>query len=240
MTMQNIKRNSSAIVWGVLLLAAAVGLLFYAIMPELAVFTVPLWKWLIAALLIYWLVRRLVFAKTLAGHFDIFIPAALLFLLFERELGNHLGKGPDFVHNGYIILAAALLTAAVYLIFGWVRKRNNVNTGAVSAGGDNRFRSGICYIDANSGEPQAVNNKMGSLSVYFQNADVGDVSRDVVMKVVNDLGSIVVHVPANWEVVSTVSNDMGSVSIRDNQSVTIRRLIIEISNHMGSVSVISD
>ena len=81
---------------------------------------------------------------------------------------------------------------------------------------------------------------MGSLGVYFQNADVGDVSRDVVMRVNNDLGSIVVHVPANWEVVSTVKNDMGSVSIRDNQAVTIRRLIIDIENHMGSVSVISD
>lgn len=240
MTMKNIKKNSAAIVWGVLFLAAAVGLLFYAIMPELAIFTVPLWKWLIAAVLVYWIVRRLVFAKSLVGHFDFFIPLALLFLLFEREIGAQLGKGADFVHNGYVILAAVLLTVAFYLILGWTRKRVSTASSGVSACGDNRFRSGICYIDANSGEPQAVNNKMGSLGVYFQNADVGDVSRDVVMRVNNDLGSIVVHVPANWEVVSTVKNDMGSVSIRDNQAVTIRRLIIDIENHMGSVSVISD
>lgn len=110
-------KKSGALIWGILILLAAAGLLCYAFMPNLAVFTVPLWKWFAAAALIYWMVRLIFFSNKLSRRLSFVFPLALLFLVFEREIGTLAGRGPNFVNNWVIVLAAALLTAAFHLIF---------------------------------------------------------------------------------------------------------------------------
>ena len=110
-------KKNGALIWGILILLAAAGLLCYAFMPNLAVFTVPLWKWFAAAALLYWMIRLIFFGKKLAKRLSFVFPLALLFLVFEREIGTLAGKGPNFVNNWIIILAAGLLTAAFHLIF---------------------------------------------------------------------------------------------------------------------------
>ena len=105
-------RKSGALIWGILILLAAAGLLCYAFMPNLAVFTVPLWKWFAAAALIYWMVRLIFFSNKLSRRLSFVFPLALLFLVFECEIGTLAGRGPNFVNNWVIVLAAVEMTEA--------------------------------------------------------------------------------------------------------------------------------
>ena len=255
------KKNGTKIIWGILLLIAAVGLIFYAFMPGLAVFTVPVWKWFIAAALIYWIIRKLGFGKSLADRLSIFVPLALLFFVFEREIGGALGKGSDFVNNWIIIIAAVLIDVAIYVLFKhtWkvnkkfatgsstytvdgVETRNSVEGQDPENAKEGRsFRLGdhTCYIDAYTTPVANVENQLGELNVYYQNTDVGDLSTPLTLNVANQLGQTVVHVPRNWHVELNTGNSLGSVNCRPDGEITIRTITINVDNKLGETSVVS-
>ncbi len=254
------KKNEAKIIWGILLLIAAVGLIFYAFMPGLAIFTIPVWKWFVAAALIYWIVRKVVFGKNLARRLSIFIPLALLFFVFEKEIGGLLGKGENFVNNWVIIIAAVLIDVAIYIIFKrtWKMQRSYAGTstsyidngsetrgntnGQVNGNVGRTFRLGdhTCYIDADANPTANVVNQLGELNVYYQNSDVGDLSRPLTLNVVNQMGETVVHVPGNWHVELHTDNTMGAVNCRKDADITIRTITINADNKMGEISIVSD
>lgn len=260
-------KKNKAIIWGVLILIAGVGLLVFAFQPQLAVFTVPVWKWIAAALLVYWLVHKIVFGRKITTKLTVFLPLALLFMVFEKEIGALIGRGPDFVNNWIILLAAVLLNVAVYFIFrgknpsknkAYISYKNGKitsgcaeddtrSTGASqksARGGDNTrsFRMGdnVFYVDA-SRPSASVSNKLGSLNIYYQNTDVGDLSSPLELNVTNSLGATEIHIPRNWHVeLNEPANSMGSVECRPDGAVTIRTITINIENNMGSVEIVSD
>ncbi len=260
-------KKSGALIWGILILLAAAGLLCYAFMPNLAVFTVPLWKWFAAAALLYWMIRLIFFSKKLAKRLSFVFPLALLFLVFEREIGTLAGKGPNFVNNWIIILAAVLLTAAFHLIFRdkplvKIKSSNTVyggdqtarttytqgqsgvqgtGNGTYAYAGARTFSMGnnVCYIDAL--EPYAaVSNRMGQLSVYYQNTDMGDPSQQVTLAVSNALGQTTVHIPSDWRVVLTTQDNLGDIRVRPDSAGATRVFSVTVSNKGGQVSIVSE
>lgn len=262
-------KKSTALIWGILILLAAAGLLCYAFMPELAVFTVPLWKWFVAAVLMYWIIRLLFFSNKLANRLSFVFPLALLFLVFEREIGLALGKeDPNFVNNWIIVLAAGLLTAAFHLIFREkplikiknsntvygdngdgtrVYTQSNYGAGAGDAPGANAYAAtrsfsmgdNVCYIDAL--EPFAsVSNRMGQLNVYYQNTDMGDPAQQVTLAVNNSLGQTNVHIPRDWRVVLRTEDNFGDVKVRPDTSSTGRVFSVTVNNKGGQVNIVSE
>ena len=259
-------KKSSALIWGILILLAAAGLLCYAFMPALKIFTVPLWKWFVAMLLLYWIIRLIVFGKKLSRKLSFVFPLALLFLLFEREIGTLAGKGTNFVNNWIIILAALPLTMAFHLIFRdkpavKIKSSNTVYTGrdgdqtqytqaqytqysgvrSAGSAGKRSFSMGdnVCYIDAL--EPYAaVANRMGALTVYYQNTDMGDPSQQVTLAVSNILGQTTIHIPRSWHVVLTTNDNLGDVEVRPDSPDAVRVFNVTVSNKAGQVSIVSD
>ncbi len=257
-------KKSGALIWGIMILLAAAGLLCYAFMPTLAIFTVPLWKWFVSALLLYWMIRLIFFSNKLSKKLSFVFPLALLFLVFEREIGTAAGKGPDFVNNWIIILAAALLTAAFHLIFRSkpmvrIKSSNTVYRGGPDGGqsaqaaytkssgaqgtytGARTFSMGsnVCYIDAL--EPYAaVSNRMGQLDVRYQNTDMGDPAQQVTLAVNNALGQTTVYIPANWRVVLTTQDNLGDIYVRPDTADAVRVFSVTVSNKGGQVSIVSE
>lgn len=268
-------KRSKAVIWGVLIFIAAAGLLVFAFRPDLAIFTVPVWKWIAAILLVYWIVHKIVFGRKLTTKLTIFLPLALLFMVFEREIGTLIGRGPNFVNNWILLAAAILLNCGVYFIFRSKNKSYGRSTSSFRFSGNGKisdgtsdgavdgdgtrdadsgesakkrsgqarvFRMGdnVCYIDAS--EPSAsVVNRLGSLNVFYQNTDVGDLSQPLELNIVNQLGSTVVHVPRNWHVeMNGSSNSMGDINCRPDANVTIRTLTVNGVNTMGELSIVSD
>ncbi|MBP5664920.1 MAG: hypothetical protein J6X47_08765 [Clostridia bacterium] len=248
-------KKNRAIIIGILIFIAAVGLLFYAFMPSLAVFTVPLWKWFLAAAILYWLIKKIVFSNVLANRLSVFIPLALAFMLFEPEIGALLGKGDDFVNNGYVILAAALLDAAVWIFF---RPRNKkffsggsrtssagetITVGGSESNGEPltfKLGSHIYYADASSQTTLDMINQLSELKIYYQNADTGDTEATLYLNIVNQLGETRIFVPRSWHVELSTENSMGSVNCRPDGDVTTRTIVIRVKNQMGDVGIVSE
>lgn len=260
-------KKNKAIIWGIIIFVAAVGLLVFAINPGLSLFTVPVWKWFAAALLIYWLLWKIIFGRNVTTKLTVFLPLALLFMVFEKEIGGLVGREPDFVNNWILLAAALLLDCGVYFIFRgknkskkWKNVTFNNGNGKICSGSDNVKREGscenesgkdwqsywfrlgdnVCYLDA-SRRVANVNNRLGSLNVYYQNTDVGDLSQPLELNVENKLGATTVHIPRNWHVeLDTGKSSMGEVNCRHDADITIRTISIHVNNQMGEVDIVSE
>ena len=197
--------TKSKIVWGIIFAVAAVGLLLFAFVPGFALLGIATWKWFVGLLLLYWLLRNLIFGSDLSGHLDVFIPAGLLAILFESDIARIIGMENGDIYNNWLVMGAAvLLTIAVKLLF----RNKGVAKGAEKK---YRFSSNVCYIDFASSGDQAVNNRLGETNVYCQNVD-GAEGSDFTLKVDNKMGQMNVHVPYGCRVVTDISNSMGEVN----------------------------
>lgn len=234
--------NKKRVLFGIVLMIAAAGLLILAFIPEAGLAGVEVWKWFVGAVLIYWLFNNLIFGKKLKNHFDVFMPLALLFIVFEEEIAPLLGKEPDFVNNWLIFGVGALLTVGIHLLLGGFDRKNvfcgNVK-GHINIGKkhDNRFSSSVCYFDLAEGNNHSVSNRLGETNVFFQNTDMGDTETPVTLNVENELGQTTVNVPADWRVTMKVCNELGDVNTRPDLPETTREIIVTGSNRLGELSI---
>ena len=248
-------KRSTAILLGILILLAGIGVLFYAFMPGLAVFTIPLWKWFLAAALVYWIVKKIVSSKSLGSRLSVFLPLGLMFILLEKEIGGFIGKGDDFVNNWFIILAAVLIDVALTFLFRPRHSRMITYSGSRSAGRSGKgvedisedgdmpvFKLGshVYYVDAAASGSAGAVNKLGELNVYYQNTDTEDLPETLVFTAVNQMGEMRVHIPRDWHVELNSDNSMGSVRCRPDGKVTSRTILFNVKNQMGEVIILSD
>lgn len=247
---------STKIVWGIIFLLAACGVLAYAIFPEKGIFTVALWKWFVLALLLYWFVLLVGFGRTLGNRLSCVFPLALIFIVFENDIAKVAGLKPDFANRWIILLAAGLFVVGAQLLFSKKKlvdvsqntKSQTYNqTGSTYSGTVNKegstsksfsMGSNVCYIDATTQQNAKVENKMGQLHVYYQNTDVGDTSSDLNIDIENKLGETVVHIPKDWYVNAKLENSLGEIEIRDNPDVTVRQLNVTARNQLGDVKIV--
>ena len=111
-------KSSKRIIWGILLLLLATGLILLAFFPQFSWFAeISAWKWFVALFLLFFIIDRLFFAKSVAGHFDFIIPLAILFLVFKKDIARAAGLEPDFVNSWLVLITAFLLTCAAHLLF---------------------------------------------------------------------------------------------------------------------------
>lgn len=256
--------------WGILAALGGAALLLLAIFPQFSPFGfAPLWKWLLGALILWWLFSNLFFGKNLVQHFKIFLPLGLLFILFEKEIAPFFGKEADFVNNWLVMGAALLLTAAVWLLLGkrtitvhkqckkTVDGREEVIdeteeipfeevTGAFHKDGDedgynriNRFSSTVAYLDASDPTLQRVKNKLGDMAVCYENTDVGDGTAPVLLEVNNELGNLGITIPADWTVTMNVESSLGNAEYRPNPENPGRPFRITGINRLGNLGIVS-
>lgn len=226
------KKNTKRIFWGLVFLALAAGLTLRIFFPDIVWNSgVSAWKWFVGAVLLYWIVSNLVFGRSLRAHFDIFLPLALLFVVFKSDLARLTGAGLEQVNGWGVIGIALLLTIALNLLLGEIGSKKRSATEV-----DNRYSDSVAYLDLAEKNRFSVFNRMGSTEVYFQNTEAGDAAQPVSLYVDNSFGEMTVHVPGDWRVVSRVGNSLGSVSVRDNPNVFRRELIVEGSNRLGDIS----
>ena len=102
-----------------------------------------------------------------------------------------------------------------------------------------KFRMGdhTMYVDADRQRDASFTNQMGELNVYYQNTDVGDLSRPLKLEIVNQMGETNVHIPANWRVVCDPDSVLGQVNIRPDAEITIRDFNLSVKNQLGEVNI---
>lgn len=226
--------TKSKIVWGITFLIAAVGLLLFAFVPGFALLGVATWKWFVGLLLLYWLLRNAIFGSDLSVHFDVFLPLALLAILFESDIARLIGSESSDIYNNWLVAGAAvLLTISVKLLF-----RNR----GVSKGKEKKYRfsSNVCYIDFTSSANQSVNNRLGETNIYCQNVDSADGS-EFTLKVDNKMGQMNVHVPYGCRVITDIANSMGEVNDNTNGGFANGKTVRIIGrNKMGELDIFQE
>lgn len=237
---KNYKPKPRKVVIGVILLILALALAAYWFLPDTRLFLgVSIWQIMIGAVLLYWLVMVLFFGRSVAVRLTFIMPLALLFLVFERNIGTLCGLGPNFVVNWVVIVIALLLTVAFLLIFS-KKETFKVERSYGESGASHRsnMQDSVAYFDLANGNEFAVSNKMGNLNVFFQNTEFGDATVPVHLRIQNKLGVTTVHVPSTWYIQNDMNSNLGSVDCDLTGNGTGRKLIVSGENELGEVTIV--
>lgn len=225
--------SANKIVWGIILIAAAVLLIVDAlgllapisgVMGEISLLKIAL-----ALIILYFIISRLI-----KGHISfIFIPLSLLFMLFEPNIAYMLGRrGEDLnlISNWLLLLSAIILTIGFSLIFGRTNRKSAHGKSVGALGNNNE------YIDAAEfTETKQIENNLGSYNVYFNNAD--RYNGNGMLLIENNLGETNIYVPSEWKVDSHIENNLGSVTTIGNDSTDGPVIVIRGENNLGSVRI---
>lgn len=225
----------SRIFWGVTMIVLAVALIlgvagFNFWLPE----GIATWQLILAALCLLWLVHACVYK-----HFSqIFFPLAFIALLFESEIAVAVGvESGDLAPTWLFVVIAALLTVGTQLLFsrGVIVLHDadgastRVNKGRVTG-------SSVLYIDCGEQFNERIENNLGSCSVYFSNKE--QFVSGSILAVENNLGSLVLHVPDEWVVTTTIENNLGSIKADGDAERTGEKVLrITGENNLGSIVI---
>ena len=161
---------------------------------------------------------------------EIFVPIALIFMLFEKNIAFAMGlEKTNIINNWIVLLCAVLLTVGVGMLMPKNIKR-------LKKGKRSRYiGSSSSYIDCADFSSREVENNMGSCVVRFENTD--EYSGNGVLTIENNMGSLAIYVPNTWNVRTNIENNMGSVRVDGDGDTNGPLLIINGENNMGSVLI---
>ncbi len=226
------------IFWGSILILAAVLLVLDAlgvVLPfvssfgEISVLRAILGLLLVAVLLSCLLKGRIA---------SIFFPLAFLFMLFEKNIAYLCAmENTNIINNWLVLLIALLLTVSFIILFP--RHRWTFCKGSKT---DKQYKrekhsmgSATVYIDCAGFTKRLIACNLGACTVYFTN--VGAYLGEGELIIDNNLGSVVVNVPASWHADVSIDNNLGSVHATKTQNTDSPVLYIKGDNNLGAVNV---
>ena len=216
--------------WGLALIAIAVLALldnFGVIAPLTeAVGEISIFSAIIGILFFMLAVSRLLHGK----YHEIFIPLAVTFAMFEKNIAFLLGKeDPNLIRNGVLYLIALLLSVGVALLTGGRTKPFTFRFH------DKKIGRSTVYVDCTNFVSEEIENNMGSCIVHFTGTE--SYTGGGVLNIENNMGSVIVRVPSSWKIRANMENNMGSVSIPETDVQNGPSLTLTGENNMGSLRV---
>lgn len=189
----------------------------------------PLWRILLGILCVAWIINEL-FHLRISG---IFLPLMFLILLFEEKIAQYLGiPGGDLAPLWVFLVAAFLLTVGTsFLLPSSFKHRFRKKKNAKKPIGSKNFY----YMDCEESWEEPIENNMGSCEVFFTNTEA--YNGNGILRIENNMGQMILHVPQDWHLVSTVKNNLGSLQIPQTNHVGTLQLTITGENNMGHVRV---
>lgn len=218
--------------WPITLVACGLLMLISAIISSAGLVDFPLYKAVIAIPFVAHIVVKGIIGKR---FYTIPIPLTVLFLLFEENIAKCAGvDSGDLISNWIVILAAILIFIGLAFIT-FFYDHNDEDSEEVKAT-KNNVSASVKYINCHDFVHETVECNMGSSKVFFSNAS--EYEGDATLKLNCNMGSIVVCVPADWDVDAKIDNHMGSVKVDDNTPIEgAKKLRIVGENNMGAVHV---
>lgn len=229
--------KTGKIFWGVgfILLAVIFILDALGVMTPLAstIGDISLLSVLIALFLLSYTVVRLTKGKIA----EIFVPLAFIFMLFEKNVATICGLEDSNIINNWLLFGCGiLLWIGFTILFSGAKKRSiEIKTHGGNKSSSN-ISSSVKYIDASSFKEEWVENNLGGLSVYFENADKYE--GGATLYVENSLGATVINVPSGWRYDETIENSLGCINFTNGKGgPNGPLLIIKGENNLGSISI---
>ena len=189
-----------------------------------------------ALLLLAYAISRLV--KGSVG--EIFIPLALIFMLFEKNIAFLMGRAEtDIINNWLLLGCAAMLWIGFSILFSGIRKKDKHAKQAyrdkINHHSSGTFGSTVKYINCDGFKYESIENNMGSFTVFFENVD--KYQGGGILDIENNLGSMTINVPSSWRVDVQIESALGGSSKPGNDNSTGPLLVIKGENNLGGVAV---
>lgn len=207
------------VIFGILLLAAAVFIILSACGVEISVISgLSLAELVLTALLL-----ALTVCITIDRAWEVIpYPLMIVFFFLEDNIGNWLGKPENFVNNWLIFLCAVIASIGISLIAAPIRKKRRKKnrlkhkvyvSSSAGQSNDNGVKMGseTKYIDCTTFEHYYYKVKMGEGILYFENIEsyTGGGSLNVDCK----MGNMKIFVPNGWHIKTDINNRIGNVSL---------------------------
>ena len=193
---------------------------------------VSLWQMLGGIVCLYWLLYTLIAKKTFRKKIKIFMPLAVAFIIFEKNIAIALRIDDGNVINNWLVLVAAiLLSVAVDILIPRKHKAFRLNSNYCS----NSLGSHYYTLDSTKAS-HTLKNNLGELTAHFQNVEFA--CETIHLEVSNNLGEMNINVPPSWTVVCNVNKLLGSVNVRPDPAVKgTTTLIVNGENNLGQISI---
>ena len=227
-------RSSTNIFWGIIFIFSAILIILDALGTGLGFLDgIPVIKIIIGVLLFSWVITNLIKLKIA----DIFFPLAFIFMLFESNIAKYMQlENENIISNWLLLLSALLLTIGVSAIFpsrsGF---RVTVNNSGVSSK-KKVMGSYTRYIDCTNFVRDEIEVNMSSCEVFFENTE--NYTDGGVIEVDNNMGSLVLHIPADWHIICDIDNHLGAVQMPSSGNTSGKKLYIRGDNNMGRVRIV--
>ena len=215
--------KKSKLFWGIVFISIAVllilnifGVTFW--LPE----TIPAWKILLGLLFLGISIDSMICRRI----YLIFFPLSFILILFEKELAKlfHFKTG-NIATTWTFLTIAGLLTLGFLLV---LPKKMKINPSGMG--------SSIRYIDCSVHFNETIENNLSSCELFFTNTDRYTGNGSITID--NNMGAVILNIPNDWYVISTVENNMGTVNMpKRNEISGIKRLEIKGTNNMGAVNI---
>ena len=239
--MKNHHFSTSALFWAFLFIGLAVVLLLEALHLTDAFLPVglPLWRILLGAVLAWWLIWGVLKLQP----FAIFFPLAGEVLLFERWILLTIGSEREEIASVHMMLLVAFLLSIGFTILKHAcQPTSKILSGEqiaakVSTGMNGKISgNSINYFDCTEPFHSTVENNLSATNVFFSNTEL--YRGESTLHLENNLGSLTLHVPEDWLVVSNLENSLGSISIPPSAHANPeKKLILNGENNLGSTTV---
>ena len=186
-----------------------------------------------ALLLLVFIILRLCRGKV--G--EIFVPLAIIFMLFERNLAFLLGrKDPNIINNWLLLACAVMLWIGFAILFSGIKKKKKKKLaeelGHTSTGSIGAF---VKIINCEGFKYESIENNLGSYTIHFENVEAYEGGG--VLMIDNNLGSMVINVPSGWCIVCEVENSIGASSKPSEENPDGPVLVVKGDNNLGNVSI---
>ena len=167
---------------------------------------------------------------------EIFIPLALLFMLFEDNIAFVLGLEDDnIIGNWLLFWCAVLLSVGVSIL---TPKRRSLNFRVTKKGASKKTHaigSSTRYIDCSDFVEEYLSNNLGETVIHFENE--ASFTSGAVLNIENKLGEVVVYVPQQWNVKLNISSKLGDVEQKGKGSADGPTLVINGTNELGEIVI---
>lgn len=232
------KLSLNRVVFGLLFIACAVLIILDAVgISFIFLSDIPAWVLILTAVNLVWLIDEIIKLK----FSDVFFPIAFIFMLLEKYIAKWCGlNSTNIINNWLVFLAALLLFIGTKCLtpkrkfFFTKKKEHNFSSGSIHS--NSHGNASTIYVDCASDEDCVrVVNELGSCNVYFSNVESYD--GNITLELHNELGSMIIHVPSEWSIVSNITNELGSVTEPNDKGIGDKTIRITGSNELGSLRI---
>ncbi len=231
------------IVWGVLLLAAAVLLLLLELGVGFGAFWggFSLLDVIISAVLLAIGINFCIDRNWDALPFVL----AVLFCVLESDIARLIGRSDENLVNNWVIFACAVISSiGISLLMSPFKKHRRKHKGGVSfsynSGNENgnsaKMTSASKYFDCTNHSEFYYEVKMGDAELYFTNTE--NVQGEIRLTVECLMGNMEIHVPHQWRIQNKVRAKLGVVSEPGNAMAGEGPvLVVDGETKMGNIDI---